>query len=481
MEDRFEKAARGLAVVAVAVVVVVSFVPMWFAHPLADDLVRWHQGAVDGWQSVVRQNYLEWTGRWASAALEAGLLHWLEGHRYGAALAALACVQLVASFAFVRLVLQQTVTRRSAAGLTLCLFALQWSGLPEAGETVYWFTGAIEYQLSLSLAVILVWQAACVRPQPRVLHAGWAVALALLTLLITGLHELTALMLTIVLAMAGTIAYRLRSDRLPLWCCLLAVAMVGLLISLLAPGNAGRAVHFPTARDPLKTVGLTAKFVFRDMSVWIADPKLLAASLFLLLNPWFTRLRPAWLTWDIPWGKLVPVTGLCFIAMGAAALGFSTASSPPGRAENLLYHVFLMSWFVTVLARTRWPDNWILRREAPAPFLQAAALACLGLALLTTGNTNTALRDLDKRLYPWHTAMRLREQLAQAAEPGMSLVLPEPPPMPALFFQSDIQKDAADWRNQAYARFHDLAIVRIETELDRLRREARHTAGGTLR
>ncbi len=471
MEDRFVKAARWLAVSAVGCVLLAAFIPMWFAHPLADDFVRWREGATDGWFSVVRYSYLHWSGRWASAALDGSVLHRLDGHRYGAVMALLSLVQLGACFAFVRLVLADTISRRVACGLTVCLFALLWAGLPAPGETVYWFSGASQYQLSPSLAVILIWLAACFRPEVRAFRWALIAALVLLTLVITGLHELTGLMLVVVLALAAAISYRIRSNKLSLWCCLLAVAAVGLSITLLAPGNAGRAVHFPTARDPVKTLALTAKFIFRDMSVWIADPKLLSATLFLFLSPWFARLRPAWLGWDIAWHKLIPATGLFFIALGAAVLAFATASSPPGRADNLLYCVFLMAWFPTLLSLTRWPDNWILRREAPAPLLQTAALASLGLALLTTGNTNIGLRDLDKRLNRWHAAIEARDRLAESAPAGSVLVVPQPPPMPGLFFPSDLQPDASDWRNVAYAKFHGLSAVRIETELDRLERE----------
>lgn len=468
MEKHFARTAYTLAAGAIGTVVVVAFVPMFFAHPLADDLAIWRQSASDGWLAMARFCYLNWTGRWASMALGAGVLPHLAGHRYGVALAVLAAVQLLACFALQRLVLGRSISLPAAAGLAVGLFALHWSSMPAAGETVYWFTGGIHYQLSLSLATLLIWLAACTRPAAPLLRWGLIAGLSLLTLLVTGMHELVALMLVMILALAAVISFRIRSEKLPLWCWLLAIAVLGLFVTGLAPGNAARGTQFANAHDPFKTAAHTLKFFLRDVPTWIADPKLLCASLFLFLSPWFARLRPDWLSWPgISWNKIVPAAGLAFVALGVAAPAFATACSPPGRLENLLHFVFLVTWFVTLLLGTRWPENWILRRESPVRFLQMAALASLGLALLTTGNTSLALRDFDKRIGRWHAAMLAREQLAESAAAGSHLVLPEQPPLPALFFDNDLGQDPGDWRNQLFAQFYGLASVRLETQLDR--------------
>jgi hypothetical protein len=50
--------------------------------------------------------------------------------------------------------------------------------------------------------------------------------------------------------------------------------------------------------------------------------------------------------------------------------------------------------------------------------------------------------------------------------------VPEPPPLPATFFNNDICRDATEWQNQLYATFYGLSSVRIETERDRLERQA---------
>lgn len=465
-------AAGALLVCAVATVLVAAFVPMYFAHPLADDLARWHEGARDGWFSVMRHNYLDWSGRWAATGMEGAVLPRLAGHRYGIALAVLAMVQLAACYAFVRLVLDACLTRWTSAGLAACFFALYWSGMPAPGETVYWVSGGIEYQLSISLATIVLWLAAAA-PNRRWIHGLCVAGICLVVLFLTGLHELTALMLVVVLAIAAGVSYRRRDGRLVDWCCLLAVAVVGLLINGLAPGNAARASVFANAHSIPKTLGLTAKFMLRDVPIWVADPRLLSASLYLFLSPWFARLRPAWLRWEgIDWRRIIPAVGLLFLILGAAIPAFATNCSPPGRAENLLYFVFLTTWFATLLAGTRWPENWILRREPPAPLLQTAALGILGLALACSGNTNRALRDFDKSIARWHRAMQLREELAATAARGADLVVPDMPPLPSVFFANDICHDPGEWQNQLFATRYGLSSVRLESELEASQRQA---------
>lgn len=465
-------AAGALVACAVATVLVAAFVPMYFAHPLADDLARWHEGARDGWFSVMRHNYLDWSGRWAATGLEGAVLPYLAGHRYGLALAVLAVIQLAACYAFVRLMLGECLTRRISLGLATCFFALYWSGMPAPGETVYWISGGIEYQLSISLATIVLWLAAAM-PDSGLVRGLCVASICLVILFLTGLHELTALMLAVALAIAASVSYRRRDGRLGTWCCWLAVATAGLFVNGLAPGNAARASVFVNAHSIPKTLGLTAKFMLRDVSIWIADPRLLSASLFLFLSPWFARLRPAWLGWaGIDWRRILPGVGALFLILGAAIPAFATNCSPPGRAENLLYFVFLTTWFATLLACTRWPENWILRGEPPAPLLQAAALGILGLSLACTGNTSSALRDFDKRIVRWHQAMQLREELAATAARGVDLVVPAMPPLPAVFFDNDISRDPGEWQNQLFANFYGLSTVRLETELDRVPRQA---------
>ena len=261
---------------------------------MADDFVRHYDGMTRGWWGVVTHNYLHWCGRWASMGLEAMVMpRVLDSRAYAACLAAVCVVQLAAFYAFVDLLLVETVSLTRRIGLALCLWAIHWAGTPEPGQTSYWLTGCIENQLSFSLAVILVCLVARSRPRSPMRNTLWLTVGSLAALFVTGMHELVGAVLVAALAIGSFVGHRWRTDNRWFWFTLLGVAAAGLTVTVAAPGNLVRAGHFEHSQQLGKTIGLTARFVFRDVPVWFADPKLgeqyvpaaCASSFSVLLRP----------------------------------------------------------------------------------------------------------------------------------------------------------------------------------------------------
>ena len=163
------------------------------------------------------------------------------------------------------------------------------------------------------------------------------------------MHELVGVMLAAALAIGSFVSHQWRTANRWVWLTLLGVASAGLLITVAAPGNLVRAGHFDHSQQLGKSIGLTARFVFRDVPVWVADPKLVGASLFLFLSPWFAGLSPGWLKRPhIPWHFLIPGTTLLCLTAGAAATAWGTGSSPPGRAQEPMHALLLLGWFGTL-------------------------------------------------------------------------------------------------------------------------------------
>lgn len=472
--QRADFLARGGLFVAVGLVMVLAFGLMPYAHPLGDDFEFRHFGMTLGSWGTAYHHYFSWSGRWATRVVECGLLPHLVGYRYGAALTVLSLVEVLASFAAVRLVFQRSVGTATQWGLAGCLWALHWASMPAPAQTTYWFTGAVENQLSLSLAMLCVASAGVSQPRGRWLVGVWLLALSLLIVAVTGLHEVTGIQLAIVLGVATGISFHTGSPKRFLWLLLLTVCLLGVAAAVLAPGNAARATAYAASnsRSVIRTLGLTAKFLARDVLAWMVDPRLICASLCLILSPRFTRLRIAWMEQAaIRWNYLVPALTLALIALGAAAVAFGTGQSPPERTENLLHMVFLLGWFCTLLLWSRCPEYTLAHRSPLERFLPVSSLALLAVGLLASGNANIALRDLDKRILPWHAAMLERDELMKCVPQGTDLVLPQTPPMPAIFFQCDLAPHNS-WQNNLFARCYGLASARVESEGERAARIA---------
>ena len=69
---------------------------------------------------------------------------------YWLTLAAVMVVYLLALYALLG-VLVAELPRRRRGLLAGALLGLYWAGLPSTRETIYWFTGSIENQLSVAL------------------------------------------------------------------------------------------------------------------------------------------------------------------------------------------------------------------------------------------------------------------------------------------------------------------------------------------
>ncbi len=441
-----------------------------FALPQADDFVLAVEGRERGFWGYARHVYAIWSGRWLGHGLIAALLASGDPTRsYPWLIGGLLACQLAGLHALVRMVLGAEPSRLAVLGFALGLFALLFAARPSPAETVYWFSGAVAYQLSVTLCIFLV--ALLARPlTPRARIAGWlgrGVAAWLLAFCIPGLHELVGLAALLVLGVGGAVAWRVGSQTLPLWVGALVCAAGGLLVVLLAPGNELRGRHFLGARDVANALGWFARDVATHARAWILDPKLLAATCLLAVHPGLARLRPAWLGWrGIPWRGIIPAAWLAILAAALFAPRWATGDWVPERVVDTNYAIFAIGWLLSVFVWTRRAAD---ARPLPATIglvARWASLATLAAALLLTGNAPTAMADLTQRVPAWHRALVARHALAwRAGRNGAStLVVPRLPPPPQLLAVLELMPDADHWANQGFARFFGLRSVRVEAE-----------------
>src|SRR6185503_11639454 len=187
--------------------------------------------------------------------------------------------------------------------------------------------------------------------------AGWKAAAVVLPVFVAGLHELVALMLTVVLVAGAFGAQRLRLPLRRLWWWSIAAALAGCAASLAAPGNAARGEDFPEGGDlllTLRTVSWDCLHAARD---WVLEPRLLCASLFLWLSPTFRGLRPRWLERDVRWTPVVGFAGAAAVAIGLAGPRWATGTWQPPRMLAADYVLFFHAWFALLFLCTRDPRS----------------------------------------------------------------------------------------------------------------------------
>jgi hypothetical protein len=147
--------ADSLSVTTAFAVAIPTLALVYFAEPVADDFVR---AAVVDVRQYVRWTYSHWSGRWAAVGLEALLFSKLPLLSiYSAILWGLQVVHFLALLAFWHTVVGSTISLPGRLSLALGSYVFLLAGYSDPGQTVYWASGGIEYQLSVSLA--LFWSA----------------------------------------------------------------------------------------------------------------------------------------------------------------------------------------------------------------------------------------------------------------------------------------------------------------------------------
>jgi hypothetical protein len=491
-EQRRERAGDrllpGLAAGSAAIALGSLLYLMAFCVPYDDDFSRACRTTSLG--EAVIDTYLSWSGRWCAHAIEFALLPQADLVKvYPIFQFTLSLVFALCLYVLWTCLLGEGARSKAAALLAFMTMAVLWDGTPGVDQVQYWFTGFVENQLPVGLSVLVI--AGLIRleasPGPVFPSIVCTSGLALLALVATGLHELAGMALVVVLGSGLAATYVARRHFSKAWAAVLLVACVGLAVVVLAPGNAkrrekersvivaagGRPVTDLTSRMEVArdAFGWQLKRIVPD---WFLDPRLLAATVILLLDPRIRLLEGhgspdcrRFLRWTALaiWPALVLgyVAGPCWV----------TGHTPPSRTVSGAYSLFVIGWIVNLALWTPW--NSILGaslEDGRARMVWRGALLALAAALVLTGNARVALADIlqgKPQLYRRAIAERERT-IIRARDAGEQDVVVAPIPVrPRLFFPDDLvpmsKKDSYEfYRNMALAKYYNVRNIFLRSD-----------------
>ena len=467
-----ETLARAAELAALAVglaIALVAWTYFVYAHPSADDFAVAVQGRELGAAGYANFIYATQSGRWTGHALLALVLGHAELTRvYPLLLAAVALASLGASVAFLRTLFGRESSWRALVLGALCFQALAWAGAPAIGQTFYWFSGAIPYQLGVTCAVLVVTGLVHCSRRGRAGVLGWA-ALPLVALGVPGLQELTGMMLAVALAAGAWAAFRLRLATRGAWVWNLAWLLAGCAWSVLAPGNSARASHHPEGGDVLLTLRYLGLDGLRAARDWFLEPRALAAAVLLWLSPAFRRARPRWTAppqatpAGVSWSALVALSALASLAIGLAGPRWATGTWQPPRMLAATYMVALHAGLALLFLATRGERGLPRSPRVRAGVAWIAALVLAAAAGLG-GNGRAGLGDLvHGRPERWARSRERRYELAREARARgeTALVVPRPPYPPRVFVPTDVGEDPSYWENVYAAKYFELESIRL--------------------
>ncbi|MFT3885194.1 MAG: DUF6056 family protein [Flavobacteriales bacterium] len=434
-----------------------------YAHPAADDFC--YAAKARGLSAIAWSigEYHDWNGRYASNLLMwRNPLTWsadfLPGYRMVPLL--LLALSALAYRGLVRTLTDRTLRpwQEWCGGLTL--LALFLNDMPAIGEGVYWYTGAVTYQLANILCTLLV--ASLIRFErgayfgPKPLH--WTLN-ALLLAIIAGMDEQH-----LVLACAALLTWCLvrwrRGGRAP-WA-LLLVAVAAAAVVLSTPGNAVRGSYFTGTHRLLPSLGMTVLQTARFLGTWLLAPTLLAASVLYVQLHLHLRERVPLFARSFGIG---PLAALMLIA-GVVALCVFPAYWAMGmlaqhRTLNVAYWIILPLWCMALSSFLEHPR---LRGRIPVmPHTQLRiAVALLSIALFWTGNGGAAVADLyTGRAARYDAAMQARYRAFASPGPVVLQPLADPPRTLAPFEE---RRPDQHWMSRCTARYFGGNEDRIRME-----------------
>ncbi len=338
---------------------------LWLAcyvHPFADDLAYAFAGMHSDLLDRLVREYHFWNGRYFSNVLVLRgpmVLGWEAGlplYRLIPVLLLLA-TWWAASY-LIRTIADGRLSRSDAALGGLFFLLVFLNAMPDLSEGIYWYTGAVTYQLP-NILMLLLAAAWCLH-----IRSGWRsptrryVWMALLTVVIAGCNEQHMALLVLAHAVLFAVHWRMTGKPEALTMTVFILSLMCLVVVAVAPGNAVRGAHFPARHDLLPTLGYAVLQAGRFIGTWLFTTMLLPASFFFLV--WFrhSSLDPTWCRMD-RWVALAIPFAVVFVSMLLPY--WSTGILGQYRTVNAALFFFIPAWLLALAVwevqvfRARWP------------------------------------------------------------------------------------------------------------------------------
>ena len=393
-----------------------------YNQPFFDDFRNAYWVREHGLWGVQSWLYQTWTGRYPTtfvmAVLNPVTYGWLAGVKVAAAAFLVAQWASLAHFirALFGTALRATCSWGTAFWTSGLLLALFCNAAPVPFSFLYWFCGAVAYQLPLmgllnftALALRAGWGPA--RQQWR-----WAgLACGPLVLALAG-NELTLVQAVPVLALLWG---ALPAAGRPKWWLWVAVGGVATAVAVAAPGNWARAAAMapPDALHAYRWLVLWPRTVY-SAGLFLLKPMISLSVLAATLTGWWLGCQQRETSGALlqltrrQWWRLLLAFGT-LNGIGFLLFRYLTVSAPLLRAQNeillvLLLAVASLGWLV---ARQR--PEWAAR--SGSWLRQGHLLAVLGLGLFVSGHVPEAWRELWTSAAPFDAQMRSRYATLQGA------------------------------------------------------------------
>lgn len=431
--------------------------------------------APGAWLEHIYEAYHSWTGRWAAMGIYGLVFPHLEvtSTAYKLFILMSLPIWILSFYLMTQIVYRNMLSIRQKLAVATLLTAIYWSGMPSPGQTWYWATGSVEYQIPFLLTVtgasLLFSRHAFAGP----LASKLAISLGVLLLLVfvSGMNELITIYFLGIVMVRIFISVSLKDYvMLTALAVIASVGAIALAFTVSAPGSALRALHYPgggTLAGFLRGIfGATHESIF----AWLVDPKLIAFSLLVLAGPMALvrvplspdRMASALPRWAGGWA-LLPIGAVLCVFLGRVVYAYKLGDQPPARLSNILYAFFIFGLLVSLPAicdkvYAAFPSLHSHRKNL---FILASAM--LVLSLLSSANLAHGIQDARETVFEWYPSelARLRHIESSVANGNPDVVVEKLPFRPRLYLHSEWSEDPDEWKMECVARYFGANSVRV--------------------
>lgn len=367
---------------------------------------------------------------------------------------------------FVNSIFSNLYSKKKVFLFSLLLFIFYLHDVPSIGNSVYWMSGSITYQLPNILSLILFSIILKIPHINKLLYKTTLILLSIvLIIFIVGCNEISSTVLLLLLSLF--LLFDTINKRKVNWILTLFVltTIIAIIISFWGNGNFERMSNNNDSQNIWLSINLTLKNGVVNLISWLKNPVIILPTvLFIPFAAFITKNDN-----NKKLCLLHPISPF-FILFSAVIMShfpffFATGIDYLfGRCLSVIYLLFLIGWFLCVYNLVRYfklKRNYIFYKLPVYAIISIKLLIILTLIFSQTSNTLKVCVDLFSGTATNYNAEMNNRYLEVKKCQVDTCFLSKINNYPLVIFGDYIDSNENGWANRHFARFFNKKAVRL--------------------
>ncbi|HET8963661.1 MAG TPA: DUF6056 family protein, partial [Chitinophagales bacterium] len=423
-----------------------------YANPVADDLTYSADGKNSNLLTLLIRDYYGWNGRYASNIFVFNnpmVYNSLIVYKLMPVL--IIVLMLISNFIFIRELLNRELDKADEMLISLLLTLLFLHQMPIPSEGIYWFTGAVTYQLA-TIFTVVYFSFLLMYIHKRILLKSRIIHLFILFFFLVssiGFNEVHMIALLSFASISLFIVWKNKLEWQRLFTALFIITLLSAAAMFFAPGNEVRASLAPGNHRFFPSLLFSLIQTLRFFLEWSSSLPLLISSVFYyFLHKKIAHIRLFSVSFYLkPFYSGLLLFFVIFIAVFPPY--WSTGILGQHRTLNVAYYFFLLAWFINLSVFFNWCETKLLAIRIWNNQLKIGLIIILLFSLFFTKNEYHILNDLFyHRAAFFDLQMKKRYELMHTTKDTIFFSPIIDPPK--TLFMYDVTANPDDWQNKSY-------------------------------